>query len=58
MLHSAEAIFLLDNAEFKILFYCQDAGKITDMADLLIDCYFNGFCKGTTNFVPTPRYAA
>jgi hypothetical protein len=20
-------------------------------------CYFNGFCKGRKNFVPTPRYA-
>jgi hypothetical protein len=27
------------------------------MTDFLKDCYFNGFCKGRTNFVPTPRYA-
>jgi hypothetical protein len=25
--------------------------------DFLKDCYFNGFCKGRKNFVPTPRYA-
>jgi hypothetical protein len=24
------------------------------MADFLIDCYFNGFCKGRYNFVSTP----
>jgi hypothetical protein len=27
------------------------------MADFLIDCYFNGFCKGRKNFFLTPRYA-
>jgi hypothetical protein len=27
------------------------------MTDFLKDCYFNGFCEGRTNFVPTPRYA-
>jgi hypothetical protein len=27
------------------------------MTDFLIDCYFNGFCKGRKNFVPTPCYA-
>jgi hypothetical protein len=27
------------------------------MTDLLKDCYFNGFCKGRKNFVPTPHYA-
>jgi hypothetical protein len=27
------------------------------MTDFLIDCYFNGLCKGRKNFVPTPRYA-
>jgi hypothetical protein len=27
------------------------------MTDFLKDCYFNGFCKGRKNFVPTPRYA-
>jgi hypothetical protein len=27
------------------------------MLDLLIDCYFNGLCKGRKNFFPTPRYA-
>jgi hypothetical protein len=27
------------------------------MTDFLIDCYFNGFCKGRTKFVSTPRYA-
>jgi hypothetical protein len=27
------------------------------MADFLKDCYFNSFCKGRKNFVPTPRYA-
>jgi hypothetical protein len=27
------------------------------MTDLLKDCYFNGFCKGRKNFVPTPRSA-
>jgi hypothetical protein len=26
------------------------------MTDFLKDCYFNGFCKGRKNFVPTPRY--
>jgi hypothetical protein len=37
--------FLLDNAKLKILFYCHGAGKIT-YDRFLIDCYFNGFCKG------------
>jgi hypothetical protein len=27
------------------------------MTDFLIDCYFNGFCKGRKNFVSTPRFA-
>jgi hypothetical protein len=27
------------------------------MADFLIDCYFNDFCKGRKNFFSTPRYA-
>jgi hypothetical protein len=27
------------------------------MTDFLKDCYFNGFCKGRKNFVPTSRYA-
>jgi hypothetical protein len=27
------------------------------MTDFLKDCYFNGFCKGRKNVVPTPRYA-
>jgi hypothetical protein len=27
------------------------------MTDFLKGCYFNGFCKGRKNFVPTPRYA-
>jgi hypothetical protein len=27
------------------------------MTDFLKDCYFNGFCKGRKNYVPTPRYA-
>jgi hypothetical protein len=27
------------------------------MADFLIDCYLNGFCKGIKNLVSTPRYA-
>jgi hypothetical protein len=27
------------------------------MTDFLKDFYFNGFCKGRKNFVPTPRYA-
>jgi hypothetical protein len=27
------------------------------MTDFLKDCYFNGFCKGRKNLVPTPRYA-
>jgi hypothetical protein len=27
------------------------------MADFLIDCYFNGFCKGRKNFFLTPCYA-
>jgi hypothetical protein len=26
------------------------------MTDFVKDCYFNGFCKGRQNFVPTPRY--
>jgi hypothetical protein len=27
------------------------------MTNFLKDCYFNCFCKGRNNFVPTPRYA-
>jgi hypothetical protein len=27
------------------------------MADFMIDCYFNGFCKGRKHFVLTLRYA-
>jgi hypothetical protein len=29
MPHSAESIFVLDNAELKILFYCHGVGKTT-----------------------------
>jgi hypothetical protein len=54
-LRNSIQFFWLDNAKLKILFYCHEAGKITH-GIFLIDCYFNGFCKGRQNFFLT-RYA-
>jgi hypothetical protein len=42
--------FFLDNAKLKILFCCHGAGKITYDRFFFIECYFNGLCKGRTNF--------
>jgi hypothetical protein len=54
MPHSAESIFLLDNAKLKILFSAMGQAR-SPMTDFLIDCYFNSFCNGRKNFVSTPR---
>jgi hypothetical protein len=44
---------MLNNAK---LFILLPWGR-SPMTDFLIDCYFNGFCKGIKNFISTPRYA-
>jgi hypothetical protein len=39
-------------------FYIIAMGKArSPMTDFLKNCFFNDFCKGRKNFVPTSRYA-
>jgi hypothetical protein len=46
-------LFLLDMPNFKFYFTVMGPARLP-MTDFLIDCYFNGFCKGRKNSVLTP----